>query len=60
MSSPKKWWLISDDDVHMIRAGLEAKTAPLRQRATALYALDSGLHETDAIPDDWKKEAEGL
>lgn len=54
MNDPKKWWLISDEDVQLIKKGL---TVPnFKVRARALHALDSGLHKTDAIPDDWKKD----
>lgn len=62
MSDPKKWWLISDEDVQLIKKGL---TVPkeyyrfLKVRARALHALNSGLHKTEEVPDDWKKEAEG-
>jgi len=49
MSVPKKWWLISDDDIQAIKAGLTG---------SLLHTLESGLHTTDAIPDDWIEEAE--
>ena len=52
---PKQWWLISDEDVQMIRTGLTARTDTRRRMSEALHALDSGLHKTEAIPDDWKK-----
>ena len=54
MREPKKWWLISDEDVQTIRTGLEARTDTRRRLSQALHALDSGLHETDSIPNDWK------
>jgi hypothetical protein len=39
-----KWWLISDDDYKTISKALR----------DALHILDTGLHRTDAIPDDYK------
>jgi len=45
MSDPKKWWLISDEDVQAIKKGLTD---------SLLHTLESGLHKTDTIPDDWK------
>ena len=51
MTDPKKWWLISDEDVQVIRKSLMTKT----HREKALHALDSGLHTTDAIPDDYQR-----
>jgi len=45
MTDPKKWWLISDQDVQAIKKGLSEDL---------LHTLSSGLHETDEIPDDWK------
>lgn len=54
MSEPKKWWLISDEDVQTIRTGLKARTDILTSHA--LHALDSGLHKTDEVPADFKKE----
>ena len=39
------WWLISDEDVQAIKKGLNA---------SLLHTLVSGLHETEAIPQDWK------
>lgn len=45
-----KWWLISNVDVQQIRQELTG---------SALHTLDSGLHITNAVPDDWKdSEAE--
>lgn len=49
----KKWWLISDEDVQVIKKSLMTKT----HREKALHTLASGLHKTDEVPDDWKKEA---
>ncbi|MBA7474738.1 hypothetical protein ES707_10092 [subsurface metagenome] len=47
MSVPKKWWLISDEDVQAIRKGLTG---------SLLHTLESGLHKTDETPEDWKNE----
>jgi hypothetical protein len=44
MSIPKKWWLISDEDVQEIKKFLQG----------ALHTLETGLHQTDEIPEDWK------
>ena len=52
MSDPKKWWLISDEDVQVIRKGLMHATHVKKEKA--LHALDSGLHVTDEVPEDWK------
>ncbi len=52
MSEPKKWWLISDEDVQVIKKSL--MYYPQATRKEALHALESGLHVTDAVPDDWK------
>ncbi len=49
MSRPTKWWLISDDDVQAIKKGLTD---------SLLHTLESGLHETDEIPEDWKDESD--
>jgi len=49
MNDPKKWWLISDEDVQTIRRGVSG---------LLLHTLESGLHETDVIPKDWRKENE--
>lgn len=46
-----KWWLIEDDDVQKIRAALEQHGLTY-----ALHALDSGLHDTDAVPADFEEE----
>lgn len=42
---PKKWWLISDKDVQAIKKGLDG---------SLLHTLESGLHITDEVPEDWK------
>ena len=44
MTDPKKWWLISDEDVQTVKRGLTG---------IRLYTLETGLHKTDAVPDDW-------
>ena len=43
---PKKWWLISDGDVQTLRDRLSGDL---------LHILESGLHTTDEIPEDWKE-----
>ena len=53
MSDPKKWWLISDEDVQVIRNGLVSSVLAVRENA--LHTLDSGLHKTDEIPDDYRE-----
>ena len=47
MTDPKKWWLISDQDVQAIKRSLTG---------SLLHTLEFGLHKTDEVPDDWKKE----
>ena len=42
---PTKWWLISDEDVQAIKKGLTG---------SLLHALESGLHVTNEVPEDWK------
>lgn len=54
MSVPKKWWLISDEDVQMVRRGLLNANPEIRDEG--LYALDTGLHKTDGVPEDWRKK----
>ena len=49
MEDKVKWWLISDDDQKEI--GGKLREAGLHD---ALHTLDSGLHKTDEIPDDYK------
>jgi len=51
----EKWWLISDEDALIIKEGLLLIS---RISQKALHALESGLHETNNIPDDWKKGAD--
>lgn len=50
-----KWWLISDEDVQTVRDGLEEAIDfhPSAQTTRALHTLESGLHVTDAVPDDF-------
>ena len=61
---PKKWWLISDDDVRKIRTKLAMcqRTSSWVQvndfAEDAFHTLDSGLHTTDAAPSDWKEQAD--
>ena len=72
--SKQKWWLISDEDINVIREALQAPTHEINdyncptdwdscrgcdgdeQRKKAVHALDSGLHITDVIPDDFKED----
>ena len=50
-----RWWLLSDTDVEFLRVALtEANdTDPMGWVSNALHVLDSGLHETDAVPADF-------
>jgi len=50
MTDPKKWWLISNQDVDEIEKALEDT-----DQKDALHTLHSGLHTTKEIPDDWKE-----
>jgi hypothetical protein len=53
----KQWWLISIEDIEKIRAFLlKMALKGSGPAADALHALDSGLHLTDAVPDDFKDE----
>ncbi len=45
LSDPKKWWLISNEDVQAIKKGLTG---------SLLHTLESGLHITYEVPEDWK------
>jgi len=54
-SNLKKWWLISDEDALVIKEGL-LLISKINQKV--LHALESGLHKTNDIPDDWKKGAD--
>ena len=54
MTNPKKWWLISNQDVEAIAEALQNPT-PEKLR-DALHDLDSGCHITDEIPDDWNEK----
>ena len=77
-----QWWLISDEDVKIIRAALEAPTHEAnktnceeqhpcilkylgpgfgcngckgnKKRQDAVHILDSGLHQTDAVSNDFR------
>lgn len=46
-----KWWLISDKDVRKLERELSAGWC-----YDALDTLDTALHKTDAIPDDYKMD----
>jgi len=71
------WWLISDEDMQVIRNALQRailrteadcnkerclcryKGAPCSKfYSDALHTLDSGLHQTDAVPTDWQVKEE--
>jgi len=72
-----KWWLISDEDVQIVKKGLNAPThgkndyncpypddadeceacAGSKLRQVAVYALDTGLNDTEAVPGDYSIEA---
>jgi len=45
-----KWWLINDEDVKTIKIALIESN-----QTSALHTLDSGLHLTNEIPDDFKE-----
>jgi len=49
----QKWWLISAENVDSIRKALESSG-----QKDALHDLDSGLHITDCIPDDFKEKTQ--
>jgi len=46
---PKKWWLICDDDVQTLKAGL---------MGSLLHTLETGLHITNAIPSDYQSSTQ--
>jgi hypothetical protein len=48
------WLLIARDDVQRIRKALS--TLPNVAAREALHLLDTGLHTTDAVPDDWRDD----
>jgi len=54
--SEQKWWLISDEDVQIIRKSLIAQEFMITK--TALHTLESGLHMTECIPDDYKEKTQ--
>lgn len=57
-----RWWLIADETVSELREMLEqahgnAQTSHEAEFWTrALHTLDSGLHVTEAVPDDFRTE----
>ncbi len=51
--SKQKWWLISDEDVQKIKNALGNALDSVQD--DALHTLESGLHTTDCVPDDWKE-----
>lgn len=56
-----EWWLISNDDVIKIRKYLclPSRFEQNESRREALHCLESGLHSTTAIPDDFKEKQNG-
>ena len=57
-----KWWLISDEVLREIRvalstANLSCGSGIITRYRDALYSLESGMHQTDAVPADWVKPA---
>ena len=60
-----KWWLISDEVAEQVRWALVIAHAALGSATgqtyrDALCSLESGLHQTDAVPGDWDKpDADG-
>jgi hypothetical protein len=57
---PTGWWLISKEDV----ASLQEKLLFLQSTSiggmkpiykSLLHTLETGLHQTDEVPDDWKR-----
>jgi len=58
-----KFWLISDTDTGVLLRELAAAQGMCgdeaqRKVAKALYVLETGLHKTDAVPDDFKGTAQ--
>ena len=64
MSTHVKWWLISDEVADEIRAALVIAHANLGSAVVqtyrdALHSLESGLHQTDAVPADYAEREGG-
>lgn len=64
MEPHEKWWLIREKDIRPavrllrgldIRGGLGFDVH--EEIRGVLHDLDTGLHVTDAVPDDWKEDA---
>ena len=58
-----KWYLISAEDAELIQTGLGSVKAASHRRSFVggviddiLHTLDSGLHTTKAVPEDFKNE----
>ncbi len=58
-----KWYLISEDDTELIQAGLARVKEASHRRSfvgtvvdDVLHTLDSGLHTTEAVPEDFRNE----
>lgn len=64
--SRSRWWLISDKTYRVISVTLENLLDELPESKAkeeirqALHQLDTGLHVTDSIPEDYKKDEEGV
>lgn len=61
LGTPGAWMLISREDARKIAAALDriaanANVSVVAQAdaCDALHALNSGLHATDEVPDDWR------
>ena len=53
MSDPKKWWMISEESVVIISDALARL-----DESKPIMELDTGLHTTDCVPDDWKESCD--
>ncbi|KKL03643.1 hypothetical protein LCGC14_2624090 [marine sediment metagenome] len=58
-----KWYLISKADTELIQAGLTRVKEASHERSFVgtvvddiLHSLDSGLHTTEAVPEDFRNE----
>ena len=60
-----KWWLVEDEVATEVIRALNSANRCLGSSVVstyrdALHSLESGLHQTDALPPDWMKpDAEG-
>lgn len=58
-----KWYLISEEDTELIRLGLGRVKEATHERSFAgtvvddvLHTFDTGLHTTEAVPEDFSNE----